>query len=76
MHTDMVWEYIQNIYNTIVLKDVVQRENLRNITLFENLMAFMQPHPRYRKSNGKYSVSTPEKSRIQAYGGAASKRRN
>lgn len=40
-NTDMVWEYIQNIYNTIVLKDVVQRENLRNITLFENLMAFI-----------------------------------
>lgn len=40
-NTDMVWEYIQNIYNTIVLKDVVQRENLRNVTLFENLMAFI-----------------------------------
>ena len=40
-NSDMVWEYIQNIYNTIVLKDVVQRENLRNITLFENLMAFI-----------------------------------
>lgn len=38
---DMVWEYIQNIYNTIVLKDVIQRENLRNVTLFENLMTFI-----------------------------------
>lgn len=38
---DMVWEYMQNIYNTIVLKDVVQREGLRNITLFENLMSFV-----------------------------------
>ncbi len=38
---DMVWEYIQNIYNTIVLKDVVQREGLRNVTLFENLMSFV-----------------------------------
>jgi len=38
---DMVWEYIQNIYNTIVLKDVIQREGLRNVTLFENLMAFI-----------------------------------
>lgn len=37
---DLIWEYIQNIYNTIVLKDVVQRENIRNVTLFENLMAF------------------------------------
>lgn len=38
---DMVWEYIQNIYNTIVLKDVIQREGLRNVTLFENLMTFI-----------------------------------
>lgn len=37
----MVWEYIQNIYNTIVLKDVVQREGLRNVTLFENLMSYV-----------------------------------
>ncbi|MDE6410162.1 MAG: ATP-binding protein [Muribaculaceae bacterium] len=38
---DMIWEYLQNIYNTIVLKDVVQREKLRNVTLFENLMKFL-----------------------------------
>lgn len=38
---DMVWEYVQNIYNTIVLKDVVQREGLRNVTLFENLMSYI-----------------------------------
>lgn len=38
---DMIWEYAQNIYNTIVLKDVVQREGLRNITLFENLMSYV-----------------------------------
>ena len=38
---DMVWEYIQNIYNTIVLRDVVQREGLRNVTLFENMMSFV-----------------------------------
>lgn len=40
-NADMVWEYIQNIYNTIVLKDVVQREGLRNVTLFENLMSYI-----------------------------------
>ncbi len=38
---DMVWEYIHNIYNTIVLKDVVEREGLRNVTLFENIMTFV-----------------------------------
>lgn len=40
-NSDMIWEYIQNIYNTIVLKDIVQREGIRNITLFENLMSFL-----------------------------------
>lgn len=38
---DMIWEYVQNIYNTIVLKDVVQREGLRNVVMFENLMAYI-----------------------------------
>ena len=38
---DMIWEYLQNIYNTIVLKDVVRREALRNVTLFENLMSYV-----------------------------------
>lgn len=38
---DMIWEYIHNIYNTIVLKDVVEREGLRNVTLFENIMSFV-----------------------------------
>ncbi len=38
---DMIWEYVQNIYNTIVLKDVVQRDGLRNVTLFENLMSYV-----------------------------------
>lgn len=38
---DMVWEYIQNIYNTIVLKDVIARDGIRNVTLFENLLSFV-----------------------------------
>ena len=37
----MIWEYIQNIYNTIVLKDVIEREGIRNVTLFENLLSFV-----------------------------------
>lgn len=40
-NTDMVWEYIQNIYNTIVLKDVIEKEGIRNVTLFENLLSFI-----------------------------------
>lgn len=38
---DLVWEYLRNIYSTIVLKDVVQREGLRNVPMFENLMSFV-----------------------------------
>lgn len=38
---DMVWEYLHNIYNTIVLKDVIEREGIRNVTLFENLLTFV-----------------------------------
>lgn len=37
---DVAWEYLLAIYNTIVLKDVVLRENLRNVTLFENIMRY------------------------------------
>ena len=40
-NSDMVWEYIQNIYNTIVLKDVIEREGIRNTILFENLLTFV-----------------------------------
>ena len=38
---DIAWEYLQNIYNTIVLRDVVEREQIRNVTLFENLMSYV-----------------------------------
>lgn len=40
-NVDMVWEYIQNIFNTIVLKDVIEREGIRNATLFENLLTYV-----------------------------------
>lgn len=38
---EIAWEYLQNIYNTIVLRDVVEREKIRNVTLFENLMTYI-----------------------------------
>jgi predicted AAA+ superfamily ATPase len=34
-------EYLKSIYNTIVLKDVVTRFNIRNITFLENLISFL-----------------------------------
>lgn len=38
---DVVEEYLKNVYNTIILKDVIQRGKIRNIPLFENLMLFV-----------------------------------
>lgn len=36
-----VKEYLQNIYNTIILRDIISRENIRNITFLENLVSFL-----------------------------------
>ncbi len=45
MHTgldqDVVFEYLKNVNSTILLKDVVARENIRNIAFLENLIAFL-----------------------------------
>jgi hypothetical protein len=38
---EIVYEYIKNIYNTIVLKDVVSRKNIRNVDLLENLISYL-----------------------------------
>lgn len=38
---EQVWEYLKNIFNTIMLKDVVERHNIRNITFLNNLVAFL-----------------------------------
>lgn len=37
----MPFEYLKNVYSTILLKDVVSRENIRNITFLENLVNFL-----------------------------------
>ena len=41
MHFDLdrevVYQYISSIYNTILLKDVVKKNNIRNISLLENI---------------------------------------
>ncbi|NDV66346.1 ATP-binding protein [Bacteroides sp. 224] len=36
-----VFEYLRNVYSTILLKDVVARENIRNVTFLENLVDFL-----------------------------------
>ncbi|MFT4062523.1 MAG: AAA family ATPase [Edaphocola sp.] len=37
----VVFEYLKNVYASILLKDVVSRENIRNVLLLENLIAFL-----------------------------------
>ena len=37
----VVFEYLKNVYASILLKDVVSRENIRNVALLENLVAFL-----------------------------------
>ena len=37
---DMVWEYLSGVFNTIMLKDVIERHNIRNIPFLNNLIAF------------------------------------
>jgi predicted AAA+ superfamily ATPase len=35
------FEYLKNVYSTILLKDVVAREGIRNVFLLENLVSFL-----------------------------------
>jgi uncharacterized protein len=35
------FEYLKNVYSTILLKDVVARENIRNISFLENLVFYL-----------------------------------
>lgn len=38
---DLVNDYLQSVYNTIILKDVVEREDIRNVSLLKNLVRFV-----------------------------------
>ena len=38
---ELPFEYLKNVYSTILLKDVVARESIRNITFLENLVLFL-----------------------------------
>ena len=40
-HPDMLKDYLQSLYHSILLKDVVTRENIRNIAFLQNLVAFL-----------------------------------
>lgn len=38
---DLIFDYLKNIYNTIIYRDVVSRYNLRNTRFLENLVKFL-----------------------------------
>lgn len=38
---DLVNDYLQSVYNTIILKDIVEREEIRNLPLLKNLVRFV-----------------------------------
>lgn len=41
LQDDIPFEYLRNVYSTILLKDVVARENIRNVSFLENLVAYL-----------------------------------
>lgn len=38
---EVVYEYLKNVNSTILLKDVVAKENIRNVSSLENLVSFL-----------------------------------
>ena len=41
LEDNLPFEYLKNVYSTILLKDVVSRENIRNISFLENLVVYL-----------------------------------
>ena len=41
LREDLPFEYLRNVYSTILLKDVVARENIRNVSFLENLVSYL-----------------------------------
>ncbi|GEP96933.1 ATP-binding protein [Chitinophaga cymbidii] len=41
LQEDLPFEYLRNVYSTILLKDVVARENIRNVSFLENLVVYL-----------------------------------
>jgi len=41
MTDEVVFEYLQNIYNTIIVRDVIERHNIRNTAFLRNLSRFL-----------------------------------
>ena len=56
LEEDLVNEYLRSIYNTIILKDVIERHNIRNIRLLKDLTFFLADNIGNRLSAGSISV--------------------
>ena len=41
LEENLPFEYLRNVYSTILLKDVVSRENIRNVSFLENLVMYL-----------------------------------
>jgi len=41
LQEELPFEYLRNVYSTILLKDVVARENIRNVSFLENLVIYL-----------------------------------
>lgn len=41
LDTDISFEYLRNVYSTILLKDVVKREGIRNVDFLESLVGYV-----------------------------------
>jgi uncharacterized protein len=41
LNDEIVYHYLKSIYNTILLKDVVDRYNIRNVSFLENLVSYL-----------------------------------
>lgn len=41
LHDNLPFEYLRNVYSTILLKDVVARAGIRNVTFLENLVVYL-----------------------------------
>ena len=37
---EQVWAYLASVFNTIMLKDIIERHDIRNIPFLNNLIAF------------------------------------
>lgn len=39
--SEVVWQYLQGVYNTILVKDIVRRKKVRNVPFLENLIKYV-----------------------------------